>query len=77
MTLSVLEGHFSIASFFMWDFRIFWHVSRSLCICRGYCHSMSYLVKPPLAKPQCSARSPPVVIPWCQCMAAHCTAVTH
>jgi len=39
MTLSVLEGHSSIASLFKCDFWFLWHVAWSLCIYRGSCHS--------------------------------------
>jgi len=35
MTLSVLEGHSPIASFFKCDISYLWHVARSLCICRA------------------------------------------
>jgi len=35
MTLSVLEGHSTIAELFKCDISYLWHVARSLCICRA------------------------------------------
>jgi len=35
MTLSILKGHFPIASLFKCDVSYLWHVARSLCICRA------------------------------------------
>ena len=37
MTLSVLEGHFSIASLSKHNILYLWHVARFLCICRASC----------------------------------------
>jgi len=38
MTLSVLEGHSPIGSPFKCDFFLYLrHVSRSVCICTGFC----------------------------------------
>jgi len=37
MTLSVLEGHFPIASLFRCDFFYLWHVTRFFCISRASC----------------------------------------
>jgi len=39
MTLSVLEGHSTIASIFSCDILHLWCVMRSLCICKGSCLS--------------------------------------
>jgi len=37
MTLSVLEGHFPIASRFKCDISYLWCITWSLCICRACC----------------------------------------
>ena len=37
MTLSVLEGHSTVASLFDCDILYLWHVASSFCICRASC----------------------------------------
>ena len=46
MTLSVLEGHSPIASFFKYDILYLWHVARSLCMRRAFLHFSLCLTVP-------------------------------